>query len=355
MKKLRLLLLLPVLTLALTACTSYSANSWSGLTIQPNGETLYLANNTHVYALEARSGALRWAYPEKPNPAHTFFAPPALTADEQLILGGYDNTLYSINPANGQPNPWSFKAENRFIGGILTADETIYAPVANGHLYALNTNGQPIWQNPFRSDYPLWSKPILSENGESLYISGMDKHLYALNPQDGSIQWKTDLNGSAAGTPALVENTLYQGTFNNEVIALNSQTGEIIWRAATSGWVWATPAVTTDTIYVGDLNGTFYAFNRSNGEIRWQLQPDGPIAGEALVYEGKIYLGTESGSVYILSSDGKIEKTLTFQGRIYAPIQQTNGLILIAPSESDTLLIALNPDGSQAWAFTPEK
>ena len=64
-----------------------------------------------------------------------------LTPDGQLIVGGFDKKLYSLNPQTGQSN-WQFTdAHDRFFGGVLVVNNMIYAPNADYNLYALNLKG----------------------------------------------------------------------------------------------------------------------------------------------------------------------------------------------------------------------
>jgi len=186
--------------IALSGCSGrrFIATSWPGLTVDQN--TAYLAYNQHVYAIELDNGRENWRFPTEPDNSLSFYAPPTLTDDGQLLVGGYDNALYSLNPESGEVN-WTFdEAKNRFIDGPLVLGQTIYAPSADETLYVLGLDGSPLdWT--FSTRHAQWAKP--ATDGETLYISSMDHHLYALDPQTGTQLWAKDLGGAIAGTPTL--------------------------------------------------------------------------------------------------------------------------------------------------------
>lgn len=360
MKPRSLLILLAGLALALvlSACSgSLSATSWPGLTVAD--DTAYLAYNNHVYAIDLNTRTEKWRFPTKDEAERniTFYAPPAQTPDGQLIVGDYANTLYSLNPdaaSAAERVNWRFEgAEGRFIGSPLVTEEGIFAPNADGNLYALDLDGRILWP-PFHTQQAQWATP--ASDGERIYIPSMDHRLYAVDLKTGSEIWSTDLSGAMVDTPALSDDGwLYIGTFGSELIALNSEDGTEVWRLATKGWVWSGPGLNSERLYVGDLEGTFYAVDRLNGTVIWERTFGSPIADTPFVTEEAIYLTTEEGSVIALDKNGKTLWTQTVDGKIYALPIPYDDLLLVPITGGDTLLVALTTSGAQSWAFTPEE
>ena len=93
-------LTLLVLAISLSACAGgqLAASGWPG--IAANGETAYIAFNQHIYAVNLTNGLELWRYPTEPDNKITFYAAPSLTEDGQVIVGGYDNILYSFDEQN---------------------------------------------------------------------------------------------------------------------------------------------------------------------------------------------------------------------------------------------------------------
>jgi eukaryotic-like serine/threonine-protein kinase len=343
-----------ILAASLSSCAGGTAlaSSWPGVTVDEN--TAYVAYHTHVYAVDLSTGTERWRYPGEPNNQITFYAAPALTPNGQVIVGSYDSNLYSLNRENGQLN-WSFtEAANRYIGGPLATESGIFAPDTDLSIYALDFQGNLLWSFAARGE--TWAPPATDDG--SIYVSSMDHTLYALNAETGSQLWRTEpLGGAIVGAPALSEEgILYVGTFGSEIIALNQQDGRVIWQQPTDGWVWAGPTLADNRLYFGDLSGNFYAFTKE-GIKEWQLTPeqlDGPIPESPLVSEGRIYVTTENGTLYSIDTNGTIVWSQTVGGRLYASPVEAGELILVAPIDTDALLVAYTRDGARRWAFNPE-
>ena len=158
--KLLLISSLLILAVSLSACTSGSvASSWPGLTVDAKNDTAYLAYNQYIYAIDLTTGMQKWKFPEKGKAGQVFYAAPVLTSDGQLIVGSYNHSLYSLNPQTGLANTWSFKTKNRIIASPLATENTLYAPVADGKLYALDTKLNQIWSTPFSAKGAIWAQP----------------------------------------------------------------------------------------------------------------------------------------------------------------------------------------------------
>ena len=348
-----------LLSSILSACAgaASAANSWPGLITDE--DTAYLAFQSHVYAIQVENGVERWRYPSEAERNVTFFADPELSEDGQLIVGGYDNVLYSLNPENGNKN-WEFaQAQNRYIGGALATDDGVFAPNTNNRMFALTPEGGLRWT--LETGDPNWAQPSTDSQCECIYLASMDHTLYSINPENGDVYWNTgELGGALVGAPAISEDnrTLYVGTFGNEMIAINAENGNVIWRAPTNGWVWAGPALSEDRIYFGDLNGYFYALDAANGTTLWEIPAedlDGPISGTPLVLEDSIYFGTEDGTFYAVNTEGTPIWNQTIDGKLFTSPTAAGDLILVASTNTDNLLSAFTADGAKRWTFAPQE
>jgi eukaryotic-like serine/threonine-protein kinase len=345
----------------LTGCGGeiYASTGWPGLTVDQG--TAYLAYDNHVYAIDLNAnGTEKWRFPEESDARITFFAPPTITPDGQLIVGGYNNMLYSLDPQSGQLN-WEFSgARNRYIASALATREGIYAPDADKNMYALTLNGEHRWT--FSSEKPTWAQPVTQEENGNIYLPSMDQRIYALrgdlNVLEPVILWQTEkLGGAIVGVPTLSEDgILYTGTFGRTMYAIRASDGMILWQTETEGWIWDGPALAGGRLYFGDLDGNFYALNAGNGNLFWKLTPDnldGPIVGTPLVSNATIYVSTESGSLYALTTDGSIRWSQNVGGRLHAPPQVYNDILLVTPTRGDDHLVALNKNGAILWSFSP--
>jgi outer membrane protein assembly factor BamB len=355
-KKLFILVVAIMLSALLSGCSASAmrSNSWPGLSA--DDEKAYLANGSLVYAINTNNGSVAWQYPaDKADTKEAYFADPVLTEDGQILLAsaGTGHSLVSVNSATGAMN-WSFTdSDGIWIASPVVVGETIYAPNTDGKLYTFNLQGNFIGAKHIGG--PLWAQPI--SDGEFLYINSLDHHTYALNIRTEEVVWSTELSGAAPGSPALGEDgMLYSGSFGSKLQAVNSATQSVKWTLDTEGWIWDAPALNGETLFVGDLEGNLYAVNAPDGSLLWgPVQPDGTILGTPLVTDEFVVIGTESGTAYAYDRTGATLWQQAIGGQLYSAPVQSGDLILFAPTETDSMLVALDAEGRQVWQFTPEK
>jgi outer membrane protein assembly factor BamB len=345
------------LAILLSACAGGGASlatSWPGATIQDT--TVYLAYSNQVHAIQLANGTQIWRYPAEPKTTPTFYAAPVLTSDGQLLVGDYTNTLYSINPQSGQEN-WKFtQATNHYIASPLATENAIFAPNADDTVYALDLKGNLLWK--YKTGGALWAQPTADPACSCIYVPSMDHHLYAINAQNGALEWKSDdLGGSVVGHPTIgPDNVLYLGTFNSEMMAIQAEGGKVAWRVPTTGWVWGGPVLNDRILYFGDLKNNFYAMSASDGSIKWKYQADGPVAETPLLLNNNLYFTTLAGSLVSLDLNGNVRWTKAIGGKIYAPVVGGDDALLVAPvGAKDGLLFAFDSSGNPKWTFVPPK
>lgn len=351
-KLLFFILVLPVLAILLTGCAEgLTPASWAGITVA--GELAYAAAGPQVYAIDLKNGSEVWRFPEKGSPAKPYYAAPVLTSDDQLIVGGYDKVLYSLDPETGGVI-WEFpNAQDRWIGSVLIFNDQIYAPNADHKLYILNLDGE-LQGEPFQADNSLWATPVT--DGEKVYFSSLGSTVYALNAETGEAVWQKKIDGAILGGIVLdSDGVLYIGTFSGIMVALDSEDGGVIWQREFPGQIWSTPALSNGTLYFGTHNGTVYAINTQDGSDQWEFLADAPVLGTPLVLESKIVFGTENGALYFVDRQTVKDNRELLVGKLYGNPVLAGELVLVAPVGGDQTLVAFDFDGKQDWDFIPGK
>ena len=344
----------------LSACTGGAgiASSWPGVLADSASETVYLARSAQVYAVNLTNGAEKWRFPVKADNKISFFAPPVLSEDGQLIQGGYDHLVYSLNPQNGQQN-WTFdKATDKYIGPALADGASLYVPNTSGALFALNTSGSLRWT--FSTNHALWAKPLT--DGSQIFVASMDHFVYALDPETGKQTWKTgDMGGAIVSSFAFdPQGVLYVGTIGADFSAIDSSSGKTLWQTPTKGWIWSKPVMQEGTLFIADQDGNVFALDAKNGAIRWQIRPDdGPnrgILSTPVVVDKTLYFASQAGILYAVdTATGAPLWNKTIGGKIYSDLILSGETILVAPLEFDAALLALDLQGNIRWTFTPAK
>lgn len=369
----RFLIITSIIGLLLAACSAAPSSSWSGVALSPDATTIYVTQGTHLFAV-APGGTKRWQYPADNTNVGTFYADPVVAGD-LIILPSYDKKAVFALDTNGVlkwqypdaaeaqgfialPGPTDPTIPNdRLTAPVAVYNDTIYVPSSDNSLYALDLAGNYKWK--FTTQASLWGAPV--PIGDLILVPSMDHNLYAINADTGSQIWVANLNGSAAGAPALSPDgkTAYVGTLSDTMYAIDVETGNTVWTVTADGWVWGTPLVVEDTLYFGDMQGSLFSVNAADGSLNWKVQPGGTIrstpalAGEALIVvtdQGKVYsIGTASGTK-------NWEKELDEKNadRLLTNPLIVGDTVVIVPLSAEYLIYGINPaNGESPWQFKP--
>lgn len=346
-----LLTLLILGSILLSACTGGAmVNNWPGLSV--SGNTIYVAHQGSIYAINADTGTMAWSFPQKPDASKPFFAAPTIS-DDLIVAGNYGHMLYGITK-NGT-EAWSFDSTNgNFAGSPLIVGDTILAPCTNNSLYALSTQGMPKWT--FETGNALWTSPV--SDGKVVYLPALDHHLYALNLADGSLIWKKDLGSALLSSPILTsDGTLYVDSMNGEIFALKSTDGTVVWQVKSEDRIWAPLLLHNDVLYTGNIKGQILAVSAADGKITWQTDAGSPVIGGGALLKDGVAFPTEAGALVAFSFDGQKLWNQTVNGKLYTtPVVYGDNLIVAVTEGADKLLAsAFASNGVPAWTFTTPK
>lgn len=350
-KTISLVFLIVLIAGLLSGCTGMPlASSWPG--VSSESDMIYVAYSTFVHAVNG-DGSVAWVYPVEADNNKVFYAAPTVMGD-QVFVGDFKNVLYGLNRQTGAEN-WTFTgAKDRYIGKSLAIESAglVLAPNADHNLYAVNSSGQMQWK--FTTGDPIWAQPVT--DGERAYAASMDGYLYAVSLNDGSQIWSTNLGAAVVYSLAFSQDGthLYAGTLGNEMVSINVDTGTIAWRQKTEGGVWGRAVIYEDMLIFGDEAGKIYALAASDGAQRWTVDAGGSIISSgAVMGEQGIAFPTEDAGVVAVDFNGTKLWTQAVNGKLYSnPVYTGDRLVVpVTQGEENLLMVALNPNGTQAWAY----
>ncbi len=350
------------LAVLLTACGSAPSTNWPGLAT--DGTHAFLAEGQYVYNIllsdgtevttQSADGPVPARFPLKAESTKSFYAPPALSSDGQLMIGSSatgDHSFFSIDPATSNIK-WSFPGiKNPFTAGALVTGDAVYAPAGDGKLYAFSLDGKKLWDFT-ASKHSLWTAPI--SDGKLVFLATLDHEVFALNAQ-GKQVWNVKLDNGVVAAPSLANGTLYLGTLSGNLYALDSATGQQKWVKMLDGGIWGTPAADAEKVFIGTVlgkTGKFYALNASTGEIAWSKDDDGSITAGPLLAKDQVIFVTEAGKIQSLDLTGSPKwQAIIENAKLYTPPMLAGDVILIAPMNAKFLLAAYDLNGAQKWTF----
>lgn len=191
--------------------------------------------------------------PSEQGPDSDFGVSPALVT---ATINGVSTRLVEVANKNG--HAYIFKRDAISAGPIL--DLTL-APggggtcpdCSMGTISSAATDGTTLYQGMG------FCNPTLTFNCES---TGYTSMMFAINPKDGSIKWKTPIPKQIVSTPILLNGVLlvFEG---NSIMALRTSDGSVITTISPPGngsVLDGSGAVARGRLFFGDLNGNFYEY-----------------------------------------------------------------------------------------------
>jgi outer membrane protein assembly factor BamB len=245
-------------------------------TVGPDG-TIYLGTATGQLVAVGANGSLKWTAQTGP----TIKTAPALGSDGTVYLPTSDGKMYAVSPSDQVQ--WSFDfgahlgptplvtSTEGFGGGAggangigsgasatIGTDGTIFVGANNSNMYAVAPDGNIKWL--FEAERELagiWTTPVLSPDGQTIYFGANKGGVYALSTADGSKRWQFPVYGSIYASSVLdARGLLYTGTTIEHLYTLDSNSGEQLWDLDMHNEIWCAPSVRPDgTLVFADRGG----------------------------------------------------------------------------------------------------
>src|SRR5439155_6870901 len=267
------------------------------------GDTLYVTSShgpKHVFAVDARTGTIRWRYaPEVPAGIDQFACCDVNNrgvayANGKVFVGRLDGHLVALDAKTGD-EVWKSQIVDYTQGSVITSPPTIVKNLvitgfgggefgARGFIAALDQNtGKGVWR--------FWTIPAPGEPGNESWkgdswklgggaawgIGSYDPKLNLLfygtsNPSP----WGASVRGPDSG-----EYGAFTNLYTSATLAINPDTGKLVWHYQSTphdAWDYdgVNELVLTDLLINGqmtpvalkaDRNGFFYVLDRRTGRL----------------------------------------------------------------------------------------
>jgi len=210
-----------------------TGGNWSAGAFGGDGTIFWTSSDGYVRAVNP-DGSEKWAK----RTWGAVAASAAIGSDGTVYVGSFDSYFYALDPDNGGTR-WTLKTGDHIVSSAaLGHDATgrtaaIYFGSTDGHLYAVDPNGEILWT--YDTGDPIRSSPAIglgpgSERPGIVYVGSGNGRLYALNAADGQRRWSFDT------TP--VEERLRDRNDLNGSVALGS---DGVYIGSESGDLWHVP------------------------------------------------------------------------------------------------------------------
>lgn len=236
-------------------------------TLVGSGMTTDTYTGAKVFAIDAMSGAIKWAFT-----SDNYFMQSPVSNDDALFVGGNFLDLsrpveegghiriYALDKTNGQPK-WTYESDDGTPKALYaTADRVAYIGYQDFVVGLDAATGEKIW----RRDTGNWV-PSLSGYGDTVYYGSATTKVFAWKTSDGTSEWTFDIPSGKfdylMGAPVFEDGRMYFMSQKGTLYALNQKTGEEVWSHFIDALTRIGITVHNKTLYIGATNGTVSAYS----------------------------------------------------------------------------------------------
>ncbi len=108
-----------------------------------------------------------------------------------------------------------------------------------------------------------------------LFVTGGYKYISALNPDNGALVWKAEIQAPARAAPTVMDDRVYLITLDSRLLVLSAADGSLLWTREGVGETTnllgsAAPAVDSSLVVMPMSSGEIYGLRPENGQTVWQ-------------------------------------------------------------------------------------
>jgi outer membrane protein assembly factor BamB len=270
-----------------------------------DGLAFFGTNGGKLYAVDAKSGAVRWTY------AGGTLNDSPLVAGTKVVIGDSTGPLRCFDAATGKLL-WAFTQSQGFWGckaafGRVNGVDAVFIGGDSMNVYAVSLdNGTALWSTSIGAGAD--TSDALFYDASNFVIGDQNGVLTSLNANTGGVNWKVQVRSGA----------IYKGTLWNGKVFIGgacvSTDGKLLWKIADLTNSVGAPAVIGSTVVWPSNDGTVHASDVS-GKVLWSVILGGQqLDGSATAYDGLALVGGHHGLYAIDPSTGKTSWSIQASG-----------------------------------------
>jgi outer membrane protein assembly factor BamB len=252
-----------------------------------------------LVAWRARDGKQLWRFDARPIESSPLYRRGV------VYVASWDHYLYAIDARTGALR-WSFRADDQPNSTPAYYKGRIYIGTNSGSLYAVNARtGRVAWRAQSHSHLghrdEFYASPTVAYG--RVYIGNVDGTFHAYGAKTGRLLWQRPLGTYIYGSAAVSAGRVFIGTYDGWLFALDAATGDVIWRHASPAAVHSSPVVLDGLVYFASCSscgrsalrkvkhghdGTYALDVRSGREV-WRF-PAGKYASPVVADRDRVYL-----------------------------------------------------------------
>lgn len=282
-----------------------TAAVWDGL-------VFFSSIDGNVYALDAASGAQKWIFKTSgerrfvapgihgiipqtelmPDPYDVLLSSPAVEQGA-VYVGSGDHNVYALDARTGRLR-WKFTTGNVVHASPAVSHGVVYVGSWDRYFYALDARtGSVRWKFLTGDDTKIYNQVGIAGSatiaGGTVYFGCRDSHVYALDAAGGALRWVHDDHGSwVIGTPAVVGDAVaFTTSDERKFIVVDAATGRERLSVPYAMFAYSSPSIAGGIAYFGSFDGRLYGIDLRSGKIAARFATDGSIRNLAAHLDAK--------------------------------------------------------------------
>lgn len=258
-------------------CSAASPALWRGLVIQSWMDFVPCPQDRpgasgYVVAWDARTGKRKWIFRAAPVESSP------LVVKGTVYVGSWDHNVYALDARSGRLR-WRFATDEQVNTSAAYWRGTIYIATDAGSLYALSARtGRLRWRAQAHARFGMreffYATPTVAYG--RVYIGNTDGTMYAFGARSGRLLWARPLGTYIYAAAAAWRRSIFTGTYDGRFYALDAATGDVRWVREAPGAVHGAPTVLDGLIYYSTCSSCGSAAKRAV-----KRGPDGTYALDA--------------------------------------------------------------------------
>lgn len=240
---------------------------------------------------------------------------------------------------------------HRITAAPIVADGRVFTMDSASGVSAVSTSGAVLWSTnltPAGTRGTATSGGLAFGNGRLFAATG-DGELVAIDPASGNVAWRQKLGALAAGTPTVEGGVVYVVGRDSTAWAINANDGKVEWQLAgtnsVSGMIGsAGPATSASTVLFPFGNGDVTVALKQGGLQVWTANIAGSrlgrgynnisdITGDPVVAGAVTYVGNQSGRLSALETETGTVLWSAHEAA-YGPVLPVGGSVFLISDEA---------------------
>ena len=254
----------------------------------------------HVYAFARNTGEVRWKY------RTTSASTDIIKIGSRVFFGSIQDTWTALNLSDGSV-AWSFSTgapnpECNLPKSAVADGGHVYVTALDGNLYSFESaTGRIAWKQKLSA--PPSTSIVLKEH--FLIIGTSDNHIYRLNTETGTTANEIAVEAKPVGRPMFADNAVVffledRASKTGAIISLSDDLQTVRWiQKLSPESASERPYVSKGFVIAGNCRGELSAFRISDGAPQWKTSLPGCIRSLGDTDE-MLFVGAQEGTVYAL-------------------------------------------------------